>query len=279
MRNRSLGKHVPERSITLTVNDRPHYLRRMLTTLAEVRGVEQWHLFVALEPGNDECAALCEAIAFMPRTILHNRERRGIRGNPFHVLDTAFGQGSELVVYLEDDLIVSPDLCELAGWYRRHVPELTLYDVRIFFMNLFTTSTSGERADEIVISKFFSPWGMIINRHQWRQCMAPCWWNDDHRYPGRQDWTLSLAEELNRHRRLVVLTPRLSRTANIGREGGVHSIPERHDLLVQGLVMNRDKKPIDYWINRDGNLRWRKLDYVDMSVSDGEQAESHGASA
>jgi hypothetical protein len=281
MPNLGQAMHVPApaHSITLTVNDRPHYLQRMLAALADVRGVHQWHLFVALEPGNDECAALCEAIAFMPRTIIYNSERLGIRGNPFHVLQTAFAQGSTLNIYLEDDLIVSPDLCELALWYQQQVPELTLHDVRIFFMNLFTTSTTDDRADEVVISKFFSPWGMIINRQQWLQYMAPCWWNDDHRYPHRQDWTLSLAEALNRDRRLVVLTPRLSRTANTGREGGVHSRPERHDLLVRGLVMNRRPHAIPYRINRDGNLHWRKLDYDTMTVSDEEPAETIAASA
>jgi hypothetical protein len=184
------------------------------------------------------------------------------------VLQTAFAQGGKVVIYLEDDLIVSPDLCELAEWYQQTVAELTLHDVQIFFLNLFTTSTTAERAEDVVISKLFSPWGMVINRHQWQQCIAPAWWNDDHSYPYRQDWTLSLAEELNRDRRLVVLTPRLSRTANIGREGGVHSIPERHDLLVQDLTMHHGRHKLRYRIDRTGNLRWRTLDYATMTVSD-----------
>jgi hypothetical protein len=73
-----------------------------------------------------------------------------------------------------------------------------------------------------------------------------------------------LAEQLNHP--LMVLAPRLSRTTNIGREGGVHSSPDRHDLLMGGLVMSHHPDPIDYRINPKASVRWRKLDYRTMTV-------------
>jgi hypothetical protein len=261
-------KPTREHTITLTVNNRPHYLRRALQSLSQVRGIAGWHLFIGLEPGSRECARVCHGIDFMPHTILHNEAPLGIRGNPYNVLDYAFKQGSLLNIYLEDDLLVSPDVADLALWYGRLISEDVLHDIKVMFMSLFVTSTGGEPIDEIVASQFFSPWGLVINRFQWLNHIKPFWWNDEHSFPHMKDWTLSLAEHLKYP--LMLLAPRLSRTANIGREGGVHSIPERHDLLVQGLAMNRSAGPFAYRINPTAQPHWRKLNYQTMTI-EGEQ--------
>lgn len=261
------GRNV-QNSITLTVNDRPHYLRRCLETLSQVCGIAGWHLYVGLEPGNAECAALCRNIDFMPRTILYNREKLGVRGNPYHVLQHAFAQGSELNIYLEDDLIVSPDICSLALWYKKLIPEDKLFDVRIFFLSLFVTSLGGEAADEFTASEIFSPWGLIMNRYQWENLIGPNWWDDNHRYPCERDWTISLAHQMNTDTSLTVLAPLLSRSLNIGREDGVHSHPERHDLLMKGLAMSHDAGPFSYKINPAAKIPWRHMDYQTMTAAD-----------
>lgn len=257
-----------QNSITITAFNRPHYLQRSLDSLRKVAGVADWHLYIGLEPGNEDCAAICRAIDFMPCTILYNETPLGVRGNPYNVLQHAFAQGSELNIHLEDDLEVSPDLCRLALWYHQLVPRDELYDVRIFFLNLFVTSTGIEADDELTVSDFFSPWGMVMNRYQWTNLIAPYWWDDDHRYPHEKDWTLSLAEQMNRDNRLVVLAPLLSRSTNIGREAGVHSYPERHDLLMKGLAMNLEDKVFEYKINAAAKIPWRKLDYEKMTAID-----------
>src|SRR5215203_2670680 len=113
-------------SITITANNRPHYLSRSLEALSRASGVGNWHLYIGLEPGNDACAEVCRSIRFMPCTILYNETALGIRGNPYNVLRHAFEQGSELNIHLEDDIIVSPDVCELAQWYHKLVPEEAL---------------------------------------------------------------------------------------------------------------------------------------------------------
>src|SRR2546423_5190455 len=250
-------------TVTLTVNGRPQYLRRALRSLSAVRGIERWHLVIALEPGSADCADLCRSVDFMPVTILENERRLGVRGNPFHVLGYVFERGSRLNVYLEDDLIVSPDIAELALWYEKLVPLDTLDDFKIVFLSLFVTSIGVEPEDEIVADLYFSPWGLILNRSQWFEQVAPHWWNDEHPF-GAKDWTWSLTARLGAE--VAVLAPRLSRTANIGREAGVHADPERHDLLVHGLAMHRSAKPVSYRLNRLEGVRWRKLNYETMTI-------------
>ncbi len=261
-------------TITLTAFNRPHYLQQVLDSLQKVAGVANWHLYVGLEPGNDACKAICEAIGFMPCTILYNEQALGIRGNPFNVLQYAFDQGSTLNIHLEDDLLVSPDICRLALWYQQLVPESQLYEVEVFFLNLFVTSLGHEAVDELTVSDFFSPWGMVMNRHQWQNMIAPYWWDDDHSYPQQFDWTLSLSERMNRNKQLVVLAPLLSRTTHIGREDGVHSYPERHDLMMNGLAMHLEDRKLDYCLNPDAHIPWRRLDYDKMIVKDDVKASS-----
>jgi hypothetical protein len=254
--------------MTLTVCNRPHYLRRALQALREVDGVGDWHLFIGLEPGNEECTRICEEIDFVPRTILRNPENLGVRGNPYNVLKHAFARGSEVNIYLEDDIVVSPDVCRLALWYRQLVPEDRLEDVRVMFLNLFVTSLGNEAADELTVDDILSPWGMIINRYQWEHIIEPAWWNDEHSFPTEQDWTMSLAEYLSRESRMFVLSPLLSRSTNIGREGGVHSSPERHDLLMKGLAMNQSNRYFNYKINLDAYAPRRRIQYDTMTVID-----------
>jgi hypothetical protein len=240
----------------------------MLASLSRVNGIGAWHLYIGLEPGNEACQQLCEQISFMPKTILYNAEKLGVRGNPFQVLQHAFAAGSEINIHLEDDLLVSPDICELALWYYELVPETQLHDIRIFFLNLFVCSTGREAKDALTVSSFFSPWGMMMNRYQWTQLMAPQWWNDEHNYPQQYDWTLSLSHLMNQHRDLLVLAPLLSRTTNIGRDGGVHSFPERHDMLLDGLVMHTGQESVAYRLDPRAAVPWRKPNYKSMTVQD-----------
>jgi len=255
-------------SITLTVNNRPRYLRRCLQMLSQVNGIANWQLYIGLEPGNETCAQLCRDIAFMPCTILYNSQSLGVRGNPYNVLQYTFNQGSEINIYLEDDIIVSPDICDLALWYKQLVREDKLFDVRIFFMSLFVTGKGTEAVNEFTASELFSPWGLIINRYQWVNLVEPCWWDDNHNYPCEQDWTLSLSHQMDIDSNLTVLAPLVSRSLNIGREDGEHSHPERHDLLMKGLVMNLEPGPFDYKINPKAKIPWRCMNYDSMTAED-----------
>jgi hypothetical protein len=259
---------VSANSVTLTANGRPHYLERTLNALGRVKGISQWQLYIGLEPGCDACARLCRDIDFMPVNILYNETKLGIRANPFNILKYAFDQGSHVNIHIEDDIILSPDLADLAIWYKQTIEKDKLFDVRVFFMGLFVTSILPEPPDLLTVCDFFSPWGLVINRYQWEHHIEPYWWNDVHSYLGRKDWTLSLSERLNLEKGLVILSPLLSRSANIGREQGVHSYPERFDLMTKGLVMNHKTGPFKYQITNQAKVPFRKLDYTSMTVND-----------
>lgn len=247
------------RTVTLTVCNRPDYLARVLQSLACVRGIEDWCLFIGLEPDNEQCAALCERIDFMPKTILRNPTVLGVRENPFRLLSHVFEAGSTLNIYLEDDTVVSPDITELAVWYEGALDGDCLGEYRCAFLGLFTTNLSMEGADELLLTRTFLPWGLVFNSYQWRTHVQPFWWRDKHRFGPRRDWTLGLSDHLMDDPKLTLLVPRVSRVRNIGRDGGVHPNPAGHDLYCRVLVMNESPGPFNYWVNPNRQVYWRTV--------------------
>lgn len=250
---------VNNHTITLTVYDRPEYLKSVLNSLTQVRGIEDWHLLIGLEPENEQCAVLCEQIDFMPRTILRNPKVLGVRENPFQLLSYVFDAGSAINIYLEDDTVVSPDITDLALWYENALDDDHIGEYRSAFLGLFTTSFSTEGADELLLTRTFLPWGLVFNAYQWRNHIQPFWWHDADRFGHRKDWTLGLADHLMDDPELTLLAPRVSRVRNIGRDGGVHPNPAGHDLYCQGLVKNEQPYKFNYWINSTRPVYWRSV--------------------
>ena len=105
------------KTLTLTVNNRPGYLRQLLDSLRR-NNVDGYDLlYCAVEPGCPEVLDVCKAIDFIPTHVHLNAERLGVRENPYQALRAVFDMGSDFNVYLEDDLLVSPDALDLANWY------------------------------------------------------------------------------------------------------------------------------------------------------------------
>ena len=106
-------------AVLLTAFDRPHYLAPVLDSWAQVRGLPDWHLRVAVEPSDvrGEVVALVEA--FVRRTghpdteVVLNPTRLGVLENPYVHLDALFAAGHDFVVRAEDDLLVGDDVLEL----------------------------------------------------------------------------------------------------------------------------------------------------------------------
>lgn len=103
------------KTMTCTANNRPHYLEQMLTSLSKNK-TEGYHLYIQVEPGNPKTIEVCNNIDFMPTTIIKNRKKLGVRENPYKLLEKVFEiDGSDFNIYLEDDIIISPDVTSLAN--------------------------------------------------------------------------------------------------------------------------------------------------------------------
>jgi hypothetical protein len=206
------------RSITLTVCNRPDYLRRLLDSLRR-NDCEGWRLYVGLEPVSDECAKICREISFLPTTVIENRDRLGVRVNPFNVLDYVFYKGATLNVYLEDDLVLAPDALAFASWYGAELRGDLLGDQRTLCLRLHVPSRGHEDPDAVTLARSFAPLGFVLSREQWLRYFRPAWFNDGHELAPSVGWDFSVQALLSRDAGLTVAAPALARANHIGATG------------------------------------------------------------
>jgi hypothetical protein len=163
-------------------------------------------------------------------------------------MSRAFDAGSIMNVYLEEDVVVAPDILRMANWY------LTTQDeTKWLSLNLLNYNSSPSDALGLIPSKQFNALGLVIRVHAWRTWFKNYWLDDsvvkrvygEHPHRAGWDWSMNaVLEEQN----LRTLTPVLSRSNHIGREDGVHASPEFHDRTFGNLVVAGKLHEGNYYI-------------------------------
>ena len=235
------------KTITVTACSRPVYLRQALESLRK-NDVGQYKLFFGIEPGSGEVLEVCKSVDWMEKDITVNPRKLGVRVNPFTLLTKVFKEGSELNIYLEEDVVVSPDVTKLADWFLEAQREESWLSLNLLNYKSTNTDPIG-----LLPSKHFNSLGLCIKPHAWKTWFEPNWLSDTAAqkvYQGRSvGWDWSMTAVLALEKDLQTLTPVLSRSNHIGREGGVHASPDFHDRTFPHLPINQDPSPGAYRIN------------------------------
>jgi hypothetical protein len=231
--------------ITMTVSgDRPGYLTETLDSWSAVRGLSGWSFRFVVEPGREESRCRSAVEEFSRRRVARdvhvevNDERRGVLANPHHALSTAFATGAAFVVLAEEDIVVADDVCEFLDAQ----PD----DPAVLAVCAFSGLVAPQPAD-VVADGPFSPWVWGTWADRWHDLLGPRWF-DAARAPhdgagsGFDFGIVRLQEATG----LRVLAPLASRSDNIGREGGVHAVPEEFE----------DTRATTFAAHRDP-VRWR----------------------
>ncbi len=101
--------------LVFTAYNRPHYFAEVLDAWTRVRGFADWKPLVMLEPSDvwEQMSALAQGAG---ATVHLNPRRYGVLSNPWHALNTAFGDGADFAVLAEDDLLPGgQDVGEVVG--------------------------------------------------------------------------------------------------------------------------------------------------------------------
>lgn len=221
----------PGRSaVLLTTFDRPHYLAPVLDAWARVRGLDGWHLRVAVEPSDAREEVLALVDAFVRRTghpdteVVLNPTRLGVLENPYVHLDALFGAGHGFVVRAEDDLVVSDDVLELFA----HVAGAYADEPAVATAHAFSAGPVGPGPDELVREDAFCPWVWGTWRDRWLDRIGPTWDRDYSTYNGspgfETGWDWNLNTRVFPAHGLQAVAPAVSRVRNIG-EVGEHGTP------------------------------------------------------
>jgi hypothetical protein len=233
------------KTISVIAYNRPAYLRRVLEALEKCRGVENYKVFVSVDDAAHQLETLLAAHGSMPAMFGHERyhvwaprcERLGVDWHPKQVYDCIFDlEGSDFNVMLEDDTVPSPDALELADWFCEHGREYA-------YLSLHNGSTKPEDPTALEENMRFCPWGWACTREMWQKWFAPNW-NCKVNEPAGWDWSMGVIIQRNG---LKCLNPRMSRTLNIGREGGVYETPDHFDSF-HGPTVAHDGSPVEYRI-------------------------------
>jgi len=210
----------------------------MLLSLAAC-GPHNYHAFARCEPGCDRSSALIKH--YLPKAHVHvNRKKLGIRENPYQVLTDAFQADSYYNLYLEEDIVLSPDALALSDWYFLNPPAKST-----LCLNLLNYKSDRTRpADVLLTNNEFNALGLGIRRQSWRDNFQPVWFVDE---PGdrTRGWDWSVHRLLARSPELFTVQPALSRSNHTGRSG-TYCRPAFHDETFGQLAVNANPGPLEY---------------------------------
>jgi len=262
-RGAAIRSMTTEHSITITAMNRPHLFRAMLESLV-ANDLTEWRVVIRVEPGEHAAAfapIAAELLAGVPYDLKVNDEVQGIALNPFLAVETAFEAGSKLNLYLEEDLLVSPDATALALWYKRN------HQAGWLGLSLLAGPCgsagflSNEHHPELLFeARTFNSIGFVMRRDEWYAHARAVWQSR----PGispiihgnwrlNWGWDWSLYGLVAADPTLRAVQPVLARATHNGRLGGTYASPEFHDAAFGELPLNH-RAEVDYRLTKVENL-------------------------
>ena len=223
------------KTITITAHNRLTPLKVMLETLSK-NYTNGWEVVASIEPTDVRDKIVDLIKSYLPHTIfLLPEKKKGINDNPFYVLSHVFDEmKSDINIYLEDDIRISEDVCDLAEWYQESCEQhecLCLCNHNSF--------GSMDGKEEIIIETSgndFSALGIIMNRKNWNETFRPGWFLD----PRGWDW--SIGGSIREKSILLPLISRSTHTAPIG----TNCNQKIHDEFRYDQIKVCDKAPQEY---------------------------------
>ena len=217
-----------KRVLFLTAYNRPQYFRQVLDSWKAVRGIEQWDIYVQIEPNS--FAEEQEQMVYETFTnhdnveVVINPQKYGVLHNPWVGFEHLFMERNyDFVVRGEDDLVVSADILE----YFNYTSEKFQNNPKVATVVAYSDDNGGP--DGIKLSSGFGPWVWGTWFDRWEGLFGPTWDHDYSTYngePGNQaGWDWNINTRIFPQYDLRSVEPTRSRVHNIG-VFGTHAIPE-----------------------------------------------------
>ncbi len=198
--------------ICVASSNRMGYFMQMLVSLGN-NDTNGWQLLVRQEPSSSMTSDLIKLATERFGGISQmNAHQEGAEANTFKVCEEAMNLEADALLYLDDDMVLSPDALTLCNWYLGlpHPPE---------YAGLCLCNEASDPARPYTISDKDTWRGLVgqgfcYTPEQWKDFVRPNFWEDNKAWAGHgYDWALSCrAQELGR----IFLRPHLSRSQHIG---------------------------------------------------------------
>jgi len=208
-------------AITITACDRLQNLRMLIQSLANQthNTPSRFQLYIHVEPISKPVIEFCKTVKMFNCKLKVHETQQGVNKNTFSCMERALKHEGHLFnMYLEDDLMLSPDaLCMYESYTERVLP------ANEAMLCLYTDEGNFERTTFFESRRMFG-WGFVMHRDVYFKVARPVW------CAGVSMWDNRVAQSVREHGMHNVF-PNLSRVTNTGRQG-VHFTPEQYDRMV-----------------------------------------------
>jgi hypothetical protein len=166
------------RTITITAYRRPHLLQAMLRTLT-ANALTGWRILIGIEPSpftKENLSVITRMLRGCDYQASVNDVVLGIKQNPFQLIERAFAAGSELNLYLEEDLLLSPDATGLSLWYQaNHRPEWLCLNLIAGGCASAGLISNPDHPNLLFAGHAFNSLGFSVRRAEWERYMRDAW--------------------------------------------------------------------------------------------------------
>ena len=233
-----------KKTISYTAFNRPHYLEESLQHLIH-NDLTNWHVFFQIDYSErigdnlDVIKKVCANVEWSYQT---NDVKLGCEKNTYKSLEYVFNDlHSDMNIYLEDDVIVSPDITQMADWYM-HIDKND-----IICLNLLYGSCGGRfhkyykhlSKDIIHRVKQFNSLGLIFTKEQWEEYFKPYWLGNTY---NTDAWDCEIQGQWieNKNSKMYTLQPDFARSNHIGRTGGAKCPTQFHDRTFRRIELCKE---------------------------------------
>ncbi len=198
------------RTLTMTLYNRPDYLKKVLGALSRAAGIERYHIIFCIEPGCPEVIALAESVRFARTTVLVNEKVLTCPVNVYQAMSLAFLE-TDFNIHLEDDLLLAKDALLFFEHCRTHYAG----DPEVLSVTAYNNQDCPpEKHACLARRRWFTPWAWATWKDRFETLKADWDFNYSH-----GNWDHNINSRLRGERAEVY--PILARCQNIG-VTGVH---------------------------------------------------------
>lgn len=223
-----------KKSITIVGWRRPSFMNQMLESLVK-NDLSGWDIYVGIDPLNgpeyEELKAQHYGVIqkHIPQAKIFWRDwhmdlspHHAIARNIHDITNKAYSNGSEYNIHLEDDVVVSPDVTQLADWYGQNefenifclcfanaVVDAALPDIYGFDTPEVLVVESGKLHREP--NNGFHPFALCTRRREWFNFISSASFYD-------RGWAWGWTKEIG-HKKFNTLLPYVTRCDHVGTHG------------------------------------------------------------
>ena len=229
--------------ILLLAYDRPHYLKQVVAGIQAMRVPAGWNVVSSVDVG--EWFPVPEVVSLVRRVssdVSVQPQHRGCNQHVRLALTAAFDRGVDHLLYLEDDIVPSPDCLEFCMDHMAMLDSMPrIKGMQLLGENHGDVHVAWRNRHGFKAHRWFNAWGNFWSRRGLGEILNE-WsssWDDN---PAPWD-NLLCGRFLDRE--WLTLTPLLSRVRNIGETGCFMKRPEDYTRCARDFWAGSDfSRPI-----------------------------------